>query len=76
MPVLDVIGDTMIKERIILEHGPCDGYSVSVRCGVSKVVVPVLADGWDLIFEDYYYGRTERNSGAPEYRRIYTWVKQ
>ena len=61
-----------IKEKIILEHGPADGYVCSVRSGVFKLYIPIGCNG----FRRAVYYRTLRNSGSKgEFRRIYTWVK-
>ncbi|MCK4818216.1 hypothetical protein KA005_20770 [bacterium] len=68
----------MIRERAILEHGPADGHKHSVRPTWALIVVPampncaVFTSKW---FERHNYHRTPRNSGAPEFRRIYTWVE-
>ena len=75
-----------VKEDIVLEHGPADNYIYSVRAGICIVRVPVWndelsseRDGWKFYgrcvqFESHDYHRTPRHSGAPDYRRIYTWV--
>lgn len=69
--------DTMIiKGRIIFEHGPGSGGIHSTSPTTETVIVPVLSEDVPfpvLMFENHYYRRTPRNSGAPEFRQIYTW---
>ena len=75
----------MIRERIIFEHGPHDGrlYTTTPDCGkismhdmhtYDKSEWPLVYITWEPKY--YHYRRTPRNSGAPEFRRIYTWVVQ
>ena len=68
----------MLRERIVLEHGPADGYTHSTRPTAAMVVVPVGPMGTfgsAIRFEHHCYHRTLRNSGKPEFRRIYTWIE-
>lgn len=64
----------MIRERIVLEHGPGDKCILSAALHVDTIIfIPV----WNIEgdYEEHHYHRTPRNSGAPEFRRIYIWVE-